>query len=86
MDREISANDVAVSQVLSDNFTGCVALGEYFVQKLGEKGTYVELLGLLGDNNTPNRSNGFHSVVDSYPELKVVAQQSADFALRGRWR
>ena len=79
MDREISASDVAISQILSDNFTGCVALGEYFVQKLGEKGTYVELLGLLGDNNTPNRSNGFHSVVDNYPELKMVAQQPADF-------
>ena len=79
MDRELSANDVAVSQILSDNFTGCVALGEYFVQKLEGKGTYVELLGLLGDNNTPNRSNGFHSVVDNYPGLKMVAQQSADF-------
>lgn len=79
MDREISANDVAVSQILSDNFTGCVALGEYFVRRLGAKGTYVELLGLLGDNNTRNRSDGFHSVVDNYPELKMVAQQTADF-------
>ncbi len=79
MDREISASDVAVSQILSDNFSGCVALGEYFVRRLGEKGTYVELLGLLGDNNTKNRSDGFHSVVDNYPGLKMVAQQSADF-------
>lgn len=79
MDREISANDVAISQTLSDNFAGCVALGEYFVEKLNEKGTYVELLGLLGDNNTRNRSDGFHSVVDNYPELKMVARQTADF-------
>lgn len=79
MDREISASDVAVSQILSDNFSGCVALGQYFVRRLGEKGTYVELLGLLGDNNTKNRSDGFHSVVDNYPGLKMVAQQSADF-------
>jgi ABC-type sugar transport system substrate-binding protein len=79
MDREISASDVAVSQILSDNFSGCVALGEYFVRRLGQKGTYVELLGLLGDNNTRNRSDGFHSVVDNYPDLKMVAQQTADF-------
>jgi len=79
MDREISASDVAVSQILSDNFAGCVALGEYFVRRLGEKGTYAELLGLLGDNNTKNRSDGFHSVVDNYPGLKMVAQQPADF-------
>lgn len=79
MDRELASNEVAVSQILSDNFSGCVALGEYFVEKLDGKGTYVELLGLLGDNNTHNRSKGFHSVVDNYPDLKMVAQQSADF-------
>lgn len=79
MDREISTNEVAISQILSDNYSGCVALGQYFVEKLNEKGTYVELLGLLGDNNTKNRSEGFHSVVDQYSGLKMVAQQSADF-------
>ena len=79
MDREISASDVAISQILSDNYSGCLALGEYFVRRLGEKGTYVELLGLLGDNNTRNRSDGFHDVVDNYPGLKMVAQQTADF-------
>lgn len=79
MDREINATDAAVSQILSDNYSGCVALGQYFVKQVGESGTYVELLGLVGDNNTWNRSKGFHSVVDRYPGLKMVAQQSADF-------
>lgn len=79
MDREINATDAAVSQILSDNYTGCVALGRYFVRQVGEEGTYVELLGLVGDNNTWNRSQGFHSVVDRYPGLRMVAQQSADF-------
>ena len=79
MDREINSNTAAVSQILSDNYSGCVALGQYFVKKMNKKGTYVELLGLVGDNNTWNRSKGFHSVVDNYPELKMVAQQSADF-------
>lgn len=79
MDREINDNSAAVSQILSDNYSGCVTIGEYFVTKLGKKGKYAELLGLVGDNNTWNRSKGFHSVVDNYPELKMVAQQSADF-------
>lgn len=79
MDREINATDEAVSQVLSDSYSGCVALGQYFVKQVGDSGAYVELLGLVGDNNTKNRSNGFHSVVDRYPGLKMVAQQSADF-------
>ena len=79
MDREINATDAAISQVLSDNYSGCVAIGQHFVKEVGESGKYVELLGLVGDNNTRNRSDGFHSVVDRYPELKMVAQQSADF-------
>lgn len=79
MDREINATDAAVSQVLSDNYSGCVKIGQYFVKKVGKTGKYVELLGLVGDANTWNRSKGFHSVVDRYPGLKMVAQQSADF-------
>ncbi|OFY45885.1 MAG: D-ribose ABC transporter substrate-binding protein [Bacteroidetes bacterium RBG_13_44_24] len=79
MDREINSRDAAVTQLLSDNFTGCVKLGQYFVQQMKKEGSYVEILGLVGDNNTWNRSKGFHSVVDEFPGLKMVAQQSADF-------
>lgn len=79
MDREINSNEAAVSQILSDNFSGCIAIGKYFVEAMSKKGKYVELLGIVGDNNTWNRSKGFHSVVDYYPDLKMVAQQSADF-------
>jgi ribose transport system substrate-binding protein len=79
MDREINSSEAAVSQVLSDNYVGAVALGEYFVRQVGEHGRYVELLGLVGDNNTWSRSRGFHSVVDRFPGLKMVAQQSAEF-------
>jgi ABC-type sugar transport system substrate-binding protein len=79
IDREINANDAAASQILSDSNSGCVALGQHFVEVVGEEGNYVELMGLVGDNNTRNRSAGFHSVVDRYPGLNMVAQQSADF-------
>jgi ribose transport system substrate-binding protein len=79
IDREINATDAATSQILSDNYSGCVALGEYFAEQLGEEGSYVEILGQVGDNNTWNRSKGFHSVVDRFPKLRMVAQQSADF-------
>jgi ribose transport system substrate-binding protein len=79
MDREVNSTEAATSQILSDSYSGCVALGKYFVHQLNKKGKYVELLGLVGDNNTWNRSKGFHEVVDNYPGLKMVAQQSADF-------
>lgn len=79
MDREINADDAATSQILSDNYSGCVAIGIEFVKELKEKGNYVEILGLVGDNNTWARSKGFHSVVDKFPNLKMVAQQSGNF-------
>ena len=79
MDREVNSPAAATSQILSDNYSGCVAIGKYFVEKMNKQGKYVEILGLVGDNNTWNRSKGFHSVVDFYPGLTMVAQQSADF-------
>src|SRR5258705_1180437 len=79
IDREINATNAATAQILSDNYSGCVALGQYFVKKVGDTGNYAELLGIVGDNNTWNRSKGFHSVVDRDPGLKMVAQQSAEF-------
>lgn len=79
MDREVNTTNGATSQILSDSYSGCVALGRHFVEKMNKKGKYVELLGLVSDNNTWNRSKGFHSLVDNYPGLTMVAQQSADF-------
>lgn len=79
MDREINSLNTATSQILSDSYSGAVAIGKYFTQTLNKKGNYVEILGLVGDNNTWARSKGFHSVVDNYKGFKMVAQQSADF-------
>lgn len=79
IDREINSTNAATCQMLSDSYSGCVKLGQYFVKTVGNEGEYAELLGIVGDNNTWNRSKGFHSVVDRYPGLKMVAQQSAEF-------
>jgi ABC-type sugar transport system substrate-binding protein len=73
IDREVNSKDAATSQILSDNYSGCVSIGKYFVEMMNKKGNYVELLGLVGNNNTWNRSKGFHSVVDKFPNLKMVA-------------
>jgi len=79
MDREINSLTAATSQILSDSYSGAVAIGKYFTQQLNKKGNYVEILGIVGDNNTWARSKGFHSVVDNYKGFKMLAQQSADF-------
>src|SRR4051794_23199058 len=51
IDREVNATDAATSQILSDSYSGCIALGEYFAEQLEGEGTYVEMLGQVGDNN-----------------------------------
>ena len=43
------------------------------------EGKYAELLGLESDTNCQVRSENFHSVIDEYPDLEMVAQQSANW-------
>ncbi len=79
VDREINATGEAVSQIVSNNFQGAVLGAEEFVKQMGEKGNYVELTGKESDTNAGVRSQGYHSVLDKYPDMKMVAQQSANW-------
>jgi len=45
IDREINTTNAATAQILSDNSTGCVALGQYFVKQVGETGEYSSFAG-----------------------------------------
>src|SRR5689334_3445157 len=38
MDREVNSTEAATSQILSDNYSGCVAIGKYFVEQMKKKG------------------------------------------------
>jgi len=80
IDREINATGVAVSQIVSNNYPGAQLGAEEFVKLMGEKGTYVELLGREADLNAGIRSKGYHDVIDEYTEMKMVAQQSANWS------
>jgi erythritol transport system substrate-binding protein len=80
VDREINSTGDAVSQIVSNNFQGAVLGAEEFVSAMGEKGDYVELTGKESDTNAGIRSKGYHSVIDKYPDLKMVAQQSANWS------
>jgi erythritol transport system substrate-binding protein len=80
VDREVNATGVAVSQIVSNNFQGAVLGGQEFVKQMGEKGNYVELTGKESDTNAGVRSQGYHSVLDKYPNMKMVAQQSANWS------
>ena len=80
IDREINATGVAVSQIVSNNYQGAQLGGQEFVKLMGEKGNYVELVGKDSDTNAHIRSKGYHDVINDYPDLKMLASQSANWS------
>ena len=80
IDREINATGVAAAQIVSNNYQGATLGAEAFVEAMGEKGNFVELVGKESDTNAGIRSSGYHDVIDQYPDLKMVAQQSANWS------
>ncbi|WP_099867566.1 D-ribose ABC transporter substrate-binding protein [Pararhizobium haloflavum] len=80
IDREISETGIAVSQIVSNNYQGAQLGAEEFVSLMGEEGQYAELLGKESDTNAGIRSSGYHDVIDQYPDLEMVAQQSANWS------
>lgn len=79
IDREINEEGVAISQIVANNYQGAKAIAEKFVEAMGEKGKYAELLGKESDTNAGVRSSAFHEVIDQYPDMEMVAQQTANW-------
>ena len=80
VDREITKEGVAVAQIVSNNYQGATILAEYFAKLIGEEGNYVELTGKDTDTNAHIRSQGYHDVLDTFPKMKMVAQQTANWS------
>lgn len=80
IDREINKTGIAVSQIVSNNYQGAQLGAEKFVELLNGKGNYVELLGRESDTNAHVRSQGFHDIIDDYPDMNMVAQQTANWS------
>ncbi|HBD91611.1 MAG TPA: D-ribose ABC transporter substrate-binding protein [Gemmobacter sp.] len=80
IDREIKESGVAVSQIVSNNYQGAQLGAEEFVKLMGETGKYAELLGREADTNAGIRSSGYHDIIDQYPDMEMVAQQSANWS------
>jgi erythritol transport system substrate-binding protein len=79
IDREINKTGVAVAQIVSNNSQGAGLGGQEFAKLMDGKGQYAELTGKPTDTNAGVRSQGYHGVLDQYPDLKMVAQQSANW-------
>jgi len=79
IDREINETGIAAAQIVSNNSQGAQLGAQEFVKSLDGKGKYVELLGKESDTNAGVRSQGYKDVLSQYPDLKRVAQQSANW-------
>jgi erythritol transport system substrate-binding protein len=80
IDREINANGIAVSQIVSNNYQGAGVGAQEFVRLMGEKGNYIELVGKESDTNAAIRTRGYHDILDKYESLKLVGRQSANWS------
>jgi erythritol transport system substrate-binding protein len=79
IDREINQSGVAVSQIVANNYQGAKEIAQVFVEAMGEKGKYAELVGKDSDTNAHVRSQAFHEVIDPYDDLEMVARQTANW-------
>ena len=79
IDREINESGLAKAQIVADNAQGAAAIAEKWVEAMNYEGKYAELLGLESDTNCQVRSENYHSVIDQYEDLEMVAQQSANW-------
>jgi len=76
---EINQEGIAKGQLVSNNAQGAALGATEFVKATGGKGIYFELKGKPSDNNAATRSNGYASVLSQYPDLKLVAQEVANW-------
>lgn len=76
---EINEAGIAKSQLVSNNAQGAVLAAQQFVEAMGGEGKYVELVGESTDSNSVVRSDGFKSVLEQYPDLELVQQETADW-------
>jgi erythritol transport system substrate-binding protein len=79
IDREINATGVAVSQIVANNYQGVQLVAQYFVERMGDAGDYVELTGRDTDTNAHVRHQSYADVIGQYPRMKKLAQQTANW-------
>jgi erythritol transport system substrate-binding protein len=80
IDRELNATGIATAQIVSNNYQGASLGAQEFVRLLGERGSYVELVGRESDTNAAIRSKGYADVLRKYPDLVNVARVSANWS------
>lgn len=76
---EINQEGLAKAQLVSNNAQGAALGATQWVESVGDKGKYVELLGSPSDNNAATRSNGYDTVLSQYPDLVKAGKDVANW-------
>ena len=75
-----TVNDTKItSLVASDNVAGGRQAADELAKSIGEKGTVIVLQGVSGTSASRDRGAGFEEGIAAYPDIKVVAKQTANF-------
>lgn len=77
LDTKAYDGDLVNAQVVSDNYLGGQLCAEALISVLGESFN-VAILDLSTNMAVQDRTDGFFSVIDQYPDIKVVARQDGD--------
>ena len=71
-------NDAAC-YVSSDSKQSGILEMEYLAKKMNFKGNVVIMMGTMGQEQQRLRTQGFHDVIAKYPNMKIVAEQTAEW-------
>jgi erythritol transport system substrate-binding protein len=76
---EINKEGLAKAQLVSNNAQGAALGAQQWVELMGNKGKYVELVGAPSDNNAATRSNGYKTVLSQYPDMAKAGSEVANW-------
>ncbi|GIM45137.1 D-ribose ABC transporter substrate-binding protein [Collibacillus ludicampi] len=78
IDRRANGGNV-IAHVGFDAVEAGKMAGEWLAKALNGKGNVVEITGIMGTNVAQDRDKGFTEVMKNYPDIKIVAKQTANF-------
>ncbi|WP_231556259.1 substrate-binding domain-containing protein [Cryobacterium sp. MLB-32] len=78
VDRTVNGVDLA-SLVASDNVAGGRQAADELAKAMGETGSIIHLQGVSGTSASRERGAGFEEGLKAYPNITVVATQTANF-------
>ena len=77
LDRKV--NTPVTTYITAQNEPIAAQAGEFFVEKLGNKGNIVQIEGTAGSSSAVERKKGFEEVIAKHPDMKIIATQNADY-------